>query len=100
MHVITRSALSQFWQKHPNAEPALRFWYKLTTLAQWENLAELRQTFPLADPVGNFIVFNIGGNNYRLIARVDFNYKKVFIRHLLTHSEYDKENWKNDPWYR
>lgn len=100
MHVITRSALLQFWENHPNAEAALRFWYKLTSLAQWDNLVELRQTFPSADPVGKFVVFNIGGNNYRLIALVDFNYKKVFIRHLLTHSDYDKENWKNDPWYR
>ncbi|MGI2902303.1 type II toxin-antitoxin system HigB family toxin [Tolypothrix sp. VBCCA 56010] len=55
--------------------------------------------FPSADQVSNLTIFNIGGNNYRLITLVDYNYQKVFIRHVLTHAEYDKEDWKNDPWY-
>ncbi|CAA9374764.1 hypothetical protein AVDCRST_MAG94-4450 [uncultured Leptolyngbya sp.] len=100
MHVITRSALTEFWQIHPNAEAALRTWYKLTAQVRWRNFVDVRQTFPSADLVGKFTVFNVGGNNYRLIALVDFNYQKVFIRHVLTHAEYDKEAWKNDPWYR
>jgi mRNA interferase HigB len=62
-------------------------------------LVELRQTFPPADKVGNFTVFNIGGNNYRLITLVDYEYQKVFIRHILTHAEYDKDDWKNDHWF-
>lgn len=99
MHVITRSALTRFWETHPNAEPALRTWYKLTAQAQWSTFVEVRQTFPSADLVGKFTVFNIGGNNYRLIALVDFTYQKVFVRYVLTHAEYDKETWKNDPWY-
>ncbi|WP_414529831.1 type II toxin-antitoxin system HigB family toxin [Nodularia chucula] len=61
-------------------------------------MVELRQTFSSADQVGNFTVFNIGGNNYRLITLVDYKFQKVFIRHVLTHAEYDKEDWKNDPW--
>lgn len=100
MHVITRSALTQFWESHPNAEPALRTWYKLTAQAQWSSFVDVRRTFPSADLVSKFTVFNVGGNNYRLIALVDFTYQKVFIRHVLTHAEYDKEAWKNDPWYR
>ncbi len=68
MHIITRFRLTLFWEKHPNAETSLRLWYKLTTQAQWQNFAELRQVFPSSDQVGNLTVFNIGGNNYRLIA--------------------------------
>jgi mRNA interferase HigB len=99
MHVITRVRLKEFWEKHPNAETSLRLWYKLTSLAQWQNFVELRQIFPSADQVENLTVFNIGGNNYRLITLVDYEYKKVFIRHVLTHAEYDKQNWKNDEWF-
>lgn len=99
MHVITRATSIQFWELHPNAEPPLRTWYKLTAQSQWSSFVDTRRTFPSADLVGKFTVFNIGGNNYRLIALVDFTYQKVFVRHVLTHTEYD-EAWKNDPWYR
>lgn len=99
MHIITRSRLIQFWEKHPNAETSLRLWYKLTTQAQWQNFSQLHQVFPSADQVGNLTVFNISGNNYRLITLIDYKYQKVFIRHILTHAEYDKENWKNDNWF-
>jgi mRNA interferase HigB len=99
MHVITRVRLKEFWEKHPNAETSLRLWYKLTSLAQWQNFVELRQIFPSADQVEKLTVFNIGGNKYRLITLVDYEYQKVFIRHVLTHAEYDKQNWKNDEWF-
>ena len=99
MHIITRVRLKEFWEKHPNAETSLRLWYKLTSPAQWQNFVKLRQVFPSADQVNNLTVFNIGGNNYRLITLVDYEYKKVFIRHVLTHAEYDKQNWKNDEWF-
>ncbi|QMS87076.1 type II toxin-antitoxin system HigB family toxin [Nostoc edaphicum CCNP1411] len=99
MHIISRARLSEFWEKHSNAQTSLRLWYKLTSVAEWQNLVELRQTFPSADQVGNFTVFNISGNNYRLITLVDYKFQKVFIRHILTHAEYDKDDWKNDYWF-
>lgn len=99
MHIITHSRLKAFWQKHPNAQPGLHGWYTRTKEAHWGNFVELRQVFPSADQVGKFTVFNISGNNYRLIAFVDYEYQKVFIRHVLTHAEYDREEWKNDPWF-
>ena len=99
MHVITRTRLVQFWQKHSAAEPSLQLWYKIVSLAKWKNFAELRQVFPSADQVKNFTVFNLGGNKYRLIALVDYTHQKIFIRHVLTHAEYDKDDWKNDQWY-
>jgi mRNA interferase HigB len=99
MHIITPAKLREFWEKHPNAEASLRLWNKRIKKGQLQNFDELRQTFPSADQVGNLTVFNIGGNNYRLISFIDYRYQKVFIRHVLTHAEYDKEDWKNDDWY-
>ncbi len=58
------------------------------------NFSVLRNTFPSADKVGKFIVFNIGGKKYRLIVSIHFNRNKVYIRHVLTHPEYDKGAWK------
>ncbi|MBW4489562.1 MAG: type II toxin-antitoxin system HigB family toxin [Trichocoleus desertorum ATA4-8-CV12] len=58
----------------------------------------MRQTFASADQVGNLTVFNISGKNYRLITYIDYQTKKIFIRHILTHADYDKGHWKNDPW--
>ena len=99
MHIITYKRLKEFWQKHPNSQTNLQVWYNRTQEAQWNNFVELREVFPSADQVGGLTVFNISGNNYRLVVLVDYKYKKVFIRHVLTHAEYDTEDWKNDSWY-
>lgn len=64
----------------------------------FQGFNELRQIFPSADFVSNFTIFNVGGNNYRLITYVDYEYKIVFVRAVLTHAEYDKDNWKNEDW--
>jgi mRNA interferase HigB len=95
MHVISRKALRQFWEKYPDSETALIRWFKLMNSMDFQTFDELRSVFPSADLVGNLIVFNIGGNKYRLITSIHFNRQKVYIRYILTHSEYDKEIWKN-----
>ena len=100
MHVISLRKLKQFWQSHKNAEVSLRYWYKLTVAHKWQCFNDIVQTFPSADKVKNFVVFNIGGNNFRLITYIDYIQGKVFIRSVLTHAEYDKENWKKDDWYQ
>jgi mRNA interferase HigB len=99
MHIITRSRLVKFWERHPNARTSLLLWYKITVRADWKNFVEVREVFPSADLAGNFTVFNIGGNKYRLITLIDYTYQKVFIRYVLTHSEYDRDDWKKDKWY-
>lgn len=99
MHIITRSRLIEFWRKHPDSKTSLLLWYKLTVVASWHNFAEVRELFSTADRVKNFVIFNIGGNKYRLIVFIDYTYQKVFIRHVLTHAEYDKNEWKQDDWY-
>jgi mRNA interferase HigB len=99
MRIITKRRLTDFYQKHASAKGSLLAWHKNTSAATWQNLVELKQAFPSADLVNNFTVFNIGGNKYRLIVYVDYEDAIVFIRHILTHAEYDKDNWKDDDWY-
>jgi mRNA interferase HigB len=94
MHVISRKALRQFWERHPDSKAPLSRWFRIIETAEFRNFNALRDTFPSADKVGNLIVFNIGGNKYRLIASIHFNRGKVYIRHVLTHSEYNKGAWK------
>jgi mRNA interferase HigB len=94
MHVISRKALQQFWAHHPDSETPLVRWFKIMQQTDFQNFSELRAAFPTADKVGDWIVFNIGGNKYRLITSIHFNRGKVYIRHVLTHQEYDKEGWK------
>jgi mRNA interferase HigB len=94
MHIISRKALRQFWERYPDSQTALLRWFKIVDRSDFESFVELRKTFPSADKVGDLIVFNIGGNKYRLIASIHFNRGKVYIRHVLTHREYDKGVWK------
>ncbi|MEI6370612.1 MAG: type II toxin-antitoxin system HigB family toxin [Nostocales cyanobacterium ELA608] len=95
MHVISRKVLRQFWQEYPDSETALIRWLKIIESVSFQSFEELRSVFPNADLVTNLIVFNIGGNKYRLIASIHFNRQKVYIRYILTHSEYDKDRWKS-----
>lgn len=100
MHVIAYPKIALFLQNHPNAEAALNSWFKLISRTNYNNFNELKTTFPSADTVkdnnGNsLVVFNIQGNNVRLIAAIHYNRHKVFIRDILTHAEYDKNKWKN-----
>lgn len=100
MRVISRSTLRKYWEEHSTSKPGLLLWYERITENEFAGLVELRQVFPSADSVGNFVVFNIGGNKYRLITYIDWAAQLVFIRAVLTHAEYDKETWKNGDWYQ
>lgn len=94
MHVISRKALHQFWEVHQDSEGALARWFKIMERSDFPDLGVLRAVFPSADKVGDFIVFNVGGNKYRLISIIYFSRRKVYIRHVLTHHDYDRGAWK------
>jgi mRNA interferase HigB len=94
MHLITRKTLRAFWQQHPDSKTALERWSQIIEKNNFDSFTQLRETFPNADQVGKLTVFNIGGNKYRLIAAIHFNRHKVYIRHILTHAQYDQDNWK------
>ena len=94
MHVISKKALRAFWAVHPDAERPLRHWFKNADAAVWQSFADVRAVYAKADQVGQFTVFNVGGNKYRLIAAIHYNRAKVYVRHVLTHAEYDRGEWK------
>lgn len=96
MHVLSRKMLRQFWELHPDAESPLQAWHKTARTAEWQTFADVRAMFPHADQVDRFTVFNIGGNKSRLITVIHFNRGKVYVRHVLTHKEYDRGHWKDD----
>jgi mRNA interferase HigB len=95
MHIISRKSLLLFSTIHADAEAPLDTWYRATKTAQWRNLTELKLIFPSADLVGPYTVFNIKGNHYRLIAEINYRSGTVFVRHILTHADYNKGKWKS-----
>ena len=94
MHIITRKRLLEFAKKHPNCAAALESWYRIVKRTDFNSFIELRQAFPSADIVDRLTVFNIGGNKARLIAAIHYNTHRVYIRHVLTHEEYDRGFWR------
>jgi mRNA interferase HigB len=94
VHVITRKRLNEFAEKYPETKSALAHWYGAMKKGSFSNIAEIRTVFPTADRVGKLTVFNIGGNRVRLIAAIHYNRKRVYIRAVLTHAEYDEGRWK------
>ncbi len=96
MHVISRKRLREFWAVHADAEPSLKAWFRVAKSADWTSFADVRATYRTADQVGKFTVFNVGGNKYRLIAAIHFDRGKLYVRHVLTHAEYEVGKWKDD----
>ena len=96
MRVISRKKLVEASAQFPDVSVSLDVWYRATKRAEWKSIVEVRKTFSTADAVGTCTVFNIKGNAYRLITWINYRTHKVFVKHVLTHSAYDKEDWKND----
>jgi len=84
----------RFSDEYPDALAPLMNWYRITRQANWNSLSDARKDFGHADVVGRRTVFNIRGNHYRLIARVNYQSERVFVLDILTHAEYTKGGWK------
>jgi mRNA interferase HigB len=97
VRVIARPRLVQFWQSRradsATAERDLTAWYKLAKKVRLANYGALKQAFPSADQVGNCVVFDVGNNRFRLIARVIFAKGKIYVLKVMDHAEYDKRRW-------
>ena len=78
---------------HPDAERPLRAWFSIAKQSRWANIADVRRSHPKADKVGRFTVFDIGGNKYRLIVEISYKVGRIYIRQVLTHTEYDRHRW-------
>lgn len=94
MHVISKKRLREFWAVHPRAQQPLDAWFKKASKAEWDDFTDVRTMFPHADRYERFVIFDIGGNKYRLIAEINYVRGKVFVRHVLTHVEYARGRWK------
>jgi len=96
MHVISRKRLKEAAVKSRDLEGPLDAWFRIAKKALWRSLADVRTTFSSADAVGKWTVFNVKGNQYRLIAEINYASGRIYIRHVLTHAEYDGEDGNDE----
>jgi mRNA interferase HigB len=94
VHIISRKALRDFANEHKDAEAPLNDWHRTVKRASWNSIIDVRKTYPHADAAGDFTVFNIGGNKYRLATYIKSKSRRIYIRHVMTHEEYSMEDWK------
>lgn len=94
MRIVGRKVIEKFKRNHADSRSSLDNWYRVVSSRDWNNFAELRQVFSSGDLVRSHLVFNIGGNKYRLIADVNYKAKTLLVREILTHQEYDRGGWE------
>ena len=98
MRVISKARLKQFWETpgHQDAEGPLGAWYTHVSnkSVTWHSWGDVKGDFASVSLVGNCVVFNIGGNKYRLVARIIYASQKVFVLKVMTHTQYDEDRWK------
>jgi mRNA interferase HigB len=99
MHLFTIRNLRQDASVYPDVAKQIKDWYEIVKVAEWQSLIDVQGIYREAEAVGNFTVFNIKGNKYRLIVSIDYEAQLIYYKYFLTHAEYDKENWKNDDYY-
>lgn len=91
MRVIAKKTLRDFWMKHPDCEQQLKAWYQETESSAWANTNDIKKDYPSASILGgNRVVFNIKGNHYRLIIKINFDYQMMWVRFIGAHAAYDK----------
>ena len=90
MRISGLGIIHRFIRRHPESAKALARWIETVKMARWSTMMDIRETFGSADWVKGLVVFNIGGNKFRLIAKVEFGERLVVIINVLTHAEYDR----------
>lgn len=96
MRIISEKRIREFWRDRPEAEGSMRAWIKTTRSASWKKFSEIRETYNHSDVYGGCVIFDVGGNKYRIIAKLAYGIGVVFIRSVLTHREYDENKWQSD----
>ena len=95
MRIIARGTLRVFWAANPDGDQPLKSWFREAEAADWETPHDVKDQYGTASVIGDSrIVFNIAGNKYRLVSVIKYRWQIVYIRHILTHAEYDKGRWK------
>lgn len=91
MRIVAKRTLRTYWEKEPRAEQPLKSWHAIAAKADWSSPADIRAIYAKASIVGgDRVVFDIGGNRYRLVVRFDYTYRIGFVRFIGTHAEYDR----------
>lgn len=96
MVVLNYEAAEMFARKHARARSSLALWRDVTLNATWKNFDDVKKTFRSADLYRSCVIFDIGGNNYRLIAKINYEREVVTIYEVMTHAKYDKDKWKKN----
>lgn len=94
MRVISKRPLREFWTRHPEAKPALQEWFRRLSNCSAASFPELRQTFGSADYVDGFVIFDVGGNKYRIAVVIHFDKQRAYVRDVMTHADYDRNRWR------
>ncbi|MDQ3248808.1 MAG: type II toxin-antitoxin system HigB family toxin [Chloroflexota bacterium] len=93
MRILTKKRVRDYWEMHPQAEQPLKRWHDYVRKAQWSAPADVKRDYHTADILpNNRVVFNIGGNNYRVIVKIEYRFQDVYVRFIGTHAEYDRIN--------
>lgn len=90
MRLISNKALRDFAKTHPSAQASLQGWRRIIEQGRFRNFAELKKAFNAVDKAGDYFVFNIAGNRYRLIAAIHFNTQILYVRAVMTHADYNQ----------
>jgi mRNA interferase HigB len=99
MHLISAGKLKEASASYPDVDEAVKSFYKKVEKSAWQNLLDVQKDYREAEAVGNFTVFNLKGNKYRLILDIDYEEQVAYFKYFLTHADYSKDNWKNDSYY-
>ena len=94
MRIVSRKAIREATAKHGEWGASLNAWFKITKNADWKHFADVRKSWKNSDVAGRFVVFDISHNRCRLIATIKYNWRMVYIRHILSHAEYDEKEWQ------
>lgn len=91
MRILTKKRLREFWELYPQAEQLLKRWHDYVSKARWSSPDDVKRDYRTADILpDNRVVFNIGGNNYRLVVKIEYRFGDVYVRFIGTHAEYDR----------
>jgi len=94
VRIVSRKAIREAAAKHPEWAASLNAWFKIAGAADWRSFADVRNTWRNSDVVGRYVVFDISHNRCRLIVAIKYRWRMIYVRRILSHAEYDREDWQ------
>jgi mRNA interferase HigB len=94
VRIISKRPLREFWQRHPESQTVINEWFRKASQTTAISFPSLRETFGSADYVDGYTLFDVGGNKYRIAAVIHYDKQRMYIRQVMTHAEYDRNDWR------